>query len=300
MANTRRNTAIAASVCYFITIPFLVLVLIGNTHINATLNDIYFFKLDVSQIIPIAVANSNLLNSVARSLGLHDFYQVGLWNFCEGYNDECVSVSVSVHSCSCSYVLWLLTLCRGVTFCSAPEQFYWFDPVKILVSELLAGAKIALPSQVVTVLTLLRIGSQVMYGCFMAGTVVNFVLLLASPLVIRTRWFTLLVGAVALGSGAVLTVAAIIATVISVAAKIALTAQDQLNIRAEIGIKMFVFMWIGALLTDLAFLLHSAMACCCKPSRAPRESEPRRSSSEEKPGRVALPSFVRRRRGAAS
>jgi hypothetical protein len=31
------------------------------------------------------------LNSVARSLGLHDFYSVGLWNFCEGYNDEYVS-----------------------------------------------------------------------------------------------------------------------------------------------------------------------------------------------------------------
>ena len=87
----RRNTAIAASVLYFITIPFLVLVLIGNTRrSSAALNDIYFFKLDVSQIIPIAVANSQLLNSVARSLGLHDFYQVGLWNFCEGYNGEYV------------------------------------------------------------------------------------------------------------------------------------------------------------------------------------------------------------------
>lgn len=89
----RRNTAIAAAVCYFITIPFLILVLIGNTRINhPALTDIFFFKLDVSQIIPIAVANSKLLNSVARSLGLHDFYQVGLWNFCEGFNDECASL----------------------------------------------------------------------------------------------------------------------------------------------------------------------------------------------------------------
>lgn len=89
--NTRRNTAIAASVLYFLTIPFLILVLIGNTKKSSSvLTETYFFKLDVSQIIPIAVANSNLLNSVARSLGLHDFYSVGLWNFCEGYNDEYV------------------------------------------------------------------------------------------------------------------------------------------------------------------------------------------------------------------
>lgn len=85
---TRRNTAIAASIFYFVSIPFLILVIIGNTYKNDILDDIFFFKLDVSQVIPISVENSNLLNSVARSLGLHDFYQVGIWNFCEGYNDE--------------------------------------------------------------------------------------------------------------------------------------------------------------------------------------------------------------------
>ena len=85
--NARRNTTIAAMVCYLVALPFLILVLVGNAHNTSVLNDIYFFKLDVAQIIPIAVDNAKLLNSVARSLGLHDFYQVGLWNFCEGYND---------------------------------------------------------------------------------------------------------------------------------------------------------------------------------------------------------------------
>ncbi len=50
----------------------------------------YFYKLDLSDIIPESVPNAVLINSIARSLGLHDFYQVGLWNFCEGYNDEYV------------------------------------------------------------------------------------------------------------------------------------------------------------------------------------------------------------------
>lgn len=73
----RRNTAIVASVFYLIALPFLILVLVGNTHINSTLNKIYLFKLDVSHVIPISVNNSQLLNSVARSLGLHDFYTPG-------------------------------------------------------------------------------------------------------------------------------------------------------------------------------------------------------------------------------
>ncbi|KAF5127780.1 SUR7 family protein pun1 [Metarhizium anisopliae] len=266
----RRNTTIIAALLYLISIPFLILTLIGNTHDRPVLRDTYFFKLDVAQIIPIAVANSGLLNSVARSLGLHDFYQVGVWNFCEGYNDV---------------------------------TFYWFNPVQILVSELLAGAKIALPSEVLTILRLLEIGSKVMYAFFMAGTVINLVLLLGTPLVMRTRWFSLFLSLLGGLSGLVLTVAAIIATVISVAAKIALTAQDQLNIKANIGVKMFAFMWIGALATDFAFLLHAAMGCCCKPVRGgsgKSPNEPSPEGSAKKPmTHLELPSFIRRRKGAS-
>ncbi|KAL7814651.1 SUR7/PalI family domain-containing protein [Trichoderma aethiopicum] len=273
----RQWTAIIAGLCYFITIPFLILVLIGNTHINGFLDDIFFFKLDVSHIIPISVENSNLLNSVARSLGLHDFYQVGVWSYCEGYNDE------------------------GVTFCSPPKSFFWFDPVEVLVGELLAGARIALPSEVVTILTLLRIGSQVMYAFFMSGIVLNCVLLLLTPLVLKTRWFSLCTALIGFVAGVVLTVAAVIATVISVAAKIALTAQDQLNIHCDIGGKMFVFMWIAALATDFAFILHAAMGCCCAPdkrggSRVGSPSE----GMQEKVVPSPLGSFMRRRNRMSS
>ena len=52
------------------------------------LGDIYFFKLDLANIIPNSAPSLTLMNSIARTLGLHDFYQVGLWNFCEGYDDE--------------------------------------------------------------------------------------------------------------------------------------------------------------------------------------------------------------------
>lgn len=272
----RRNTTIVATVFYFITIPFLILVSIGNTHINGILNDIYFFKLDVSQIIPISVANSQLLNSVARSLGLHDFYSVGLWNYCEGYLDE------------------------GVTHCSTPKTLYWFNPVEVLVSQLLAGASIALPTQVTAILKLLQLGSQIMYAFFTAGLVLNFVLMLASPLVLKTRWFSLAISLLGAVSAILVTVAAIIATVISFAAKIALTAQDELNISANVGYKMFGFMWVAAVLTDLAFILHSAMGCCCKPDRKNRgmpEASGSQMSETGKKSKLALPSFVRRRRG---
>ncbi|KAK1253607.1 hypothetical protein MKX07_001684 [Trichoderma sp. CBMAI-0711] len=304
----RQWTAIIAGLCYFVTIPFLILVLIGNTHINGFLDDIFFFKLDVSHIIPISVENSNLLNSVARSLGLHDFYQVGVWSYCEGYNDEYVLLHPSTlyiyHLCKHgkAHICCSFFSNRGVTFCSPPKSFFWFDPVEVLVGELLAGARIALPSEVVTILTLLRIGSQVMYAFFMSGTVLNCVLLLLTPLVLKTRWFSLCTSLIGFVAGLVLTVAAVIATVISVAAKIALTAQDQLNIHCDIGGKMFVFMWIAALATDFAFILHAAMGCCCAPDKrnGSRAASPSSGAQEKKDVPSPIPSFMRRRNRMSS
>lgn len=92
------------------------LVGIGNVANKPVLRSTYFLYLDLSNIIPLSVPNAVLINSIARSIGLHDFYQVGLWGFCEGYNDE------------------------GITNCSKPKTLYAFNPVDIIVNELLAGA----------------------------------------------------------------------------------------------------------------------------------------------------------------
>ena len=107
---------LAHSFLHLIAWIFLVLVMIGNIKDKPVLRDTYFLKIDLSNIIPVQVPNANIINSIARTIGLHDFYQVGLWNFCEGYNDE------------------------GITHCSKPQTLYYFNPVKILLSELLSGA----------------------------------------------------------------------------------------------------------------------------------------------------------------
>ena len=113
---TRFTWAWLSSLLLLISIVFLILVLIGNTSINPTLNRIYFINLDLADIVPTSIPNAVLINSVAQTLGLHDFYTVGLWNFCEG------------------------NFGPGVLDCSTPQTLYWFDPVSILQNELLAGA----------------------------------------------------------------------------------------------------------------------------------------------------------------
>jgi hypothetical protein len=112
---------IARSLLYLLAFIFLILVLTGSLNDKPLLRDAYFLKIDLSDIVPQSVPNAMLLNSIARTIGLHDFYQVGLWNFCEGYIDE------------------------GITFCSKPKKLYFFNPVEILLNELLAGATSKLP-----------------------------------------------------------------------------------------------------------------------------------------------------------
>lgn len=113
---TRKTWALITSFFLFVAVIFLILLQISGTYNKHLLRDWYFIRLDLSNIVPSSVPNYALINTIAQTLGLHDFYQVGLWSFCEGYAGE------------------------GVTYCSKPETLYWFNPVEILSNELLAGA----------------------------------------------------------------------------------------------------------------------------------------------------------------
>jgi hypothetical protein len=259
---TRKNAIIVASFLYFISVIFLILVssqhhtiirsttniipqtIIGNISNRAVLRNTYFFKLNLTNIIPVSAGNSLVLvNSLARSLGLHDFYQVGLWNFCEGYNDE------------------------GITDCPNPRALYWFNPVDIFVNELLPGATIALPAEINNILSLLRIASHIMFGFFLTGVCMNFVNIFLSPIVLYSRWISFPF-AIWTFISALLTVAAtIIATVIAVVLKNVVTSQANLNIGASVGTQMFAFMWIGAATSLIGWLIHLCLSCCCASRR---------------------------------
>jgi hypothetical protein len=113
---TRYIWALLSSFLLLISVVFLILVEIGNIGDQTVIRDTYFINLDLSNIIPVSIPNAVLINSIARTIGLHDFYRVGLWNFCEGYNGE------------------------GITYCSNPKTLWWFNPVEIISNELVAGA----------------------------------------------------------------------------------------------------------------------------------------------------------------
>lgn len=241
---TRRVFAFLSSFLFLVTLVFLVLVEIGCVSSkHPVLPSIYFIKLDLTNIIPRSVPNFRLVNSIARTLGLHDFYQVGLWNYCDGYGNE-------------------------VTSCSEPQRMYWFNPVEILLSELLAGATIALPSNITDALTLVRKASHWMFALFLTAVCLALPTALLAPLSIYSRWASLPLTILAFLTAFTTTVATVIATAMFLIFKSAIqSAAESVNIQAQIGIKMFVFMWIAAGAAILGWLIHFAQCCCCASAR---------------------------------
>ncbi|PYH81996.1 hypothetical protein BO82DRAFT_374376 [Aspergillus uvarum CBS 121591] len=266
---------IIRSLCYLIAWIFLLLVVIGNVSDKPVIRETYFLKIDLANIIPLSVPNAVLINTIARTIGLHDFYQVGLWNFCEGYLDE------------------------GITNCSKPKTLYWFNPVEIILNELLSGATIALPSDITSALKIARIASHWMFGLFLAATVLTFIMIFLSPLAVSSRPpqtisadptinqahpqhrrrtfvflrafpFVILTFVTALFT----IVASVVATVMFIIFRNVFTSSDyDLNIGASLGTRMLAFMWIASGFNLLAFILQLGSCCasCCGGRKARKQ-----------------------------
>lgn len=281
---TRLCWSLFASFLLLVSVIFLILVEVGCTSSSSIRSGIYFIDINLSDIIPVSVPNSVLINSIAQSLGLHDFYRVGLWGYCEGYNGQ------------------------GVTDCSAPQTLYWFNPVEIIQSQLLAGATIALPADIDNILNLIRIVSHWMFGLFLTGACVNFLMIFIVPFSVISRWATFPIAAFTFLGALFTTVATVIATVLFIIFQDTITSATQLNIKANVGTEMFVFMWIAAGTSIIAWLVQFGLCCCCASRRDVRTGRKRGSKKawdtetpgvREKPtttGRRGLPIFGKTKR----
>jgi len=255
---------------YLIAVIFLILVEIGNINKKAVIKNTYFLRINLANIIPESVPNAVLINTIAQSLGLHDFYQVGLWNYCAGYNGE------------------------GITYCSPPTAMYWFDPVEIITSELLVGATISLPTELTDALSLVHTASTWMFACFIVGVCLSFLCIFLAPLGFskKPRWshkarriflrqlpITVLTGLALLFTA----VGAVVATVMFVIFKNKFSEQADFNIEATLGTQMLAFEWIAVGMTLIGFLMQLGTCCgvCCCTGKRKAERK-RQSAIQEK------------------
>ena len=155
---------------------------------------------------------------------------------------------------------------------------------------------VALPSDVNDILGLIRLVSHWMFGLFLVGACLTFIMIFLAPLAVYSRWASLPLVILSFVDALFVTAAAIIATVMVsldftyarsdrsdcspfqfIIMQDAVTKVEQLNIEASIGIEMFVFMWIAAGTAILAWIIQLSLCCCCASRRDVRKGKKRGS-----------------------
>lgn len=106
-----------------------------------------------------------------------------------------------------------------------------------------------------------------MFGLFLSGACLAFVMMILNPLAVFSRWLTLFTGIFTFLAALFITVATVIATVMFIIMQRAFTSVEELNIGGELGTTMFAFMWIAAATSILAWLIQTSLCCCCASRR---------------------------------
>lgn len=122
-----------------------------------------------------------------------------------------------------------------------------------------------------------------MFGLFITGTVLSFVLIFVMPISVYTRWLALPVAILAFLNALFVTVASIIATVMFVIFRNTISGVAELNIGAEIGTTLFAFMWVASAFAIFAWLVQMGLCCCCASRRDVRKGKKRGSEKAYQP-----------------
>lgn len=97
---------------------------------------------------------------------------------------------------------------------------------------------VALPAEIDDILRLLRIASRVMFGFFLTGTILTFIMMFLFPLTVFGRWKALPITIFTFITALLNVVATVVATVIFIVMQGAITSATSLNITANLGVKM--------------------------------------------------------------
>jgi hypothetical protein len=161
---------------------------------------------------------------------------------------------------------------------------------------------VALPADIETILHILKTASQWMFSLFITGTVCEFVLIFITPLSLYSRWAAFAIAFLTFIAALFTTVATVLATAMFIIFRNAIKGFSEVNIGANIGTKMFVFMWIASGFAILAWLIQTGLCCCCASRRDVKKGKKRGSKhahinneaySTEKPPRKGI--FGRRK-----
>lgn len=226
-----------------VALCFTLLVIISGTSSHNDLSDVYFMKINTTDIVPSSVPNSAAYNSVAQSLGLHDFYQASLWGYCEGDNGKNGT--------------------ENVTYCSTPQGLYWFDPVSIFENELFNGQSVVIPASIQADFNKVETASHWMFAMYIVAVILIFLEVLVGFTTLCSRVGSAITAIVSFLAFLFIAAATVVAQVMFVIYRNAINNTiTEFNVQASLGSAMFAFSWIATAAAAAAFIGFFFGICC--------------------------------------
>lgn len=243
----------------------LLLVMIGQLGSNNKApstslgQDLYFFKADTSNFTadPQSILNKvddagdklninndllDALTGAASSKDLKDFYQVGLWSYCEGDKTDGV---------------------EKITFCSSSKTQFWFDPLDVWGLKNTSVQNV-LGEDLQKGLNTYRKVAGWMNWAFIIAVVLTAAEFIVGFFAIFSRWGSLVTTILSTASSVFSIAAAATATAVyGVLTGVFHTALEPYNIETSMGNKMLQVLWLGVAFSIASGLFWMLSVCCC-------------------------------------
>lgn len=235
------------------TVILASLAIAGSTSTNSPVNQIYLFKMDLSNAT--SAVNSQISSvTTLEDLGISDVYSFGMWGFCKGSNDNNGNYSPN--------------------WCSTPEAMYIFSPIDAITAVMKEDLDIQLPSEFTDYINIAKTVVKVIFITGLIGVCTAFITAILTLLSFCSHVISCIAMMVSLISLLALAICGAAAT------GTFLILRDHLNdavstygIEGTLGNWLFYGLIWGAIGGSLLVFLFNLFGICCGRTRSRRQHE---------------------------
>lgn len=239
----------------------LIIVALGGTNKNnSTLNNLYFFRANTSDItispsdlnlpgdLPIGGISDDTTTAVKSALGVANLYHVSLWNYCSGDFQKNGRGGVSDH----------------ITYCSPRKNEFWFNPIEVWHLENSTVVDHLLSKELKAGLDTYRTVAKWMFVAFIIALISTIVEIFVGFLALFSRWGSLATTVVSTISSLFVIAFALTSTILY--ATLTGTFNEALkkyHVRGNMGRSIYITVWLATAFSLAAGLFWLFSSCCC-------------------------------------
>ncbi|KAJ6044061.1 hypothetical protein N7460_005416 [Penicillium canescens] len=251
---------------YVLTIASLIcIIMVGLGCTNAsssTLNNLYFLRLDISNITASSETTTEIENAlrdagitsvtvddltsaietIENESGLADYYDIGLWGYCEG------DISGSK---------------KNITSCSKPKAEFYFDPLSLFGLENTNAAS-ALGTDAKKIMNVYKAVSKWMFIAYLVAFIATCAQILVGIFAICSRWGSCVTTMVSIVAFLFTLGASLTSTIMFSIAKGSLgTAARAYGVKVSMGTNIYAATWLAVVFSLAGTLFWMFSTCCC-------------------------------------